>query len=417
VTLQYALSRERGPLFWRLVGASLLALFLAGGIVTAGVAAIVSRDALVASGVGRVVAAAIISLIPVAGVTALIAITDRYEREPWFLLTGAFLWGALVAIPTTMFFEQPVSAISLRVAGGAGVAHALAVAGFQASAAAIVEECCKGAGFVVLLLTLWDQFDNVTDGVLYGAAIGAGFGLVENYVYFALSPRADVQLLFAGRILLGWLGHSTYTGMLGAALGYARERHQRGLVWWGLAVGLVLAIALHALFDFAIFSSRVNSQFHLIAGGTVAAATVVLALAYLPLFIEQSALFAVLRAALAREATVVREYLAAEVVSGYVTPDEYVLVQHATLRARAEWYLLAAGGARHYLTARALYQSVIGLAFRKWHVASGDPPKRGATQPEDVYRERISRLRVALWGQTGGPADPMDAEDTPFIHG
>ena len=53
-------------------------------------------------------------------------------------------------------------------------------------------------------------------------------------------------------------------------------------------------------------------------------------------------------------------------------------------------------GPRVYLIARALFQTETGLAFRKWHVEMGDPPKRGDRQPEDVYRERIVRLRRAL---------------------
>jgi hypothetical protein len=46
--------------------------------------------------------------------------------------------------------------------------------------------------------------------------------------------------------------------------------------------------------------------------------------------------------------------------------------------------------------ARALFQTETGLAFRKWHVEMGDPPKRGDRQPEEVYRERIAHLRRAL---------------------
>src|SRR5262249_48873423 len=100
--------------------------------------------------------------------------------------------------------------------------------------------------------------------------------------------------------------------------------------------------------------------------------------------------------ALGREAEVVRTYLAAEVLDGTVTPDEYVLVQDASLRTTAEHQYGLVYGLHAYFTARALYQVAIGLAFRHWHVAMGDPPKRAPRQPEDAYRARIVKLRRSL---------------------
>jgi hypothetical protein len=50
-------------------------------------------------------------------------------------------------------------------------------------------------------------------------------------------------------------------------------------------------------------------------------------------------------------------------------------------------------GFRQWLRVKALYQTEIGLAFRKWHVSMGDKPKLGYLQPEDAYRQRIQRLR------------------------
>ena len=100
--------------------------------------------------------------------------------------------------------------------------------------------------------------------------------------------------------------------------------------------------------------------------------------------------------ALRREAAIVRTYLAAETLTGVVTPDEYLLTQDARLRSIVEREYGLRFGLRVYLLARALYQTETGLAFRKWHVEMGDPPKRSERQPEDAYRERIPRLRRAL---------------------
>jgi hypothetical protein len=126
------------------------------------------------------------------------------------------------------------------------------------------------------------------------------------------------------------------------------------------------------------------------------AALVAVLLNYLPLFAAQAILWRMLVRALRREEAIVREYLAPEVSAGIVTPDEYVLLQRYKERGRFERRCLLLWGPRAYVTARGLNQTAIGLAFRKWHVALGDRPKPTPRQPEDVYRERIPRLRQRL---------------------
>jgi hypothetical protein len=279
--------------------------------------------------------------------------------------------------------------------------------------AGVTEEAIKGAGLLILLLLLRDEFDNVTDGVIYGVLIGAGFAMVENYVYFSLSSHTDFGFLVVGRVLLGWLGHSTFTAAFGAGLGYAREAHgARGRRYRLLAplLGLLAALLLHILFDFVAFASDVaNHSTALGARGPWIGVTGAL-LDYLPLFAAQLILLAIVVRSLRREAATIREYLADETLSSVVTPDEYILAQDARLRMAAERQYAIAYGGRPWLTARALYQTEIGLAFRKWHVAQGDPPKRGPRQPEDAYRARIVRLRRSLLRQITPLAPGMQAD-------
>jgi RsiW-degrading membrane proteinase PrsW (M82 family) len=402
VTLQYALRGRLGPrVLWTLF-AALALLFAICAALTLGLAALVGRDALALGGAGRVLAAVTIPLIPAIGAAALVWRLDRYEREPPLLLLAAFLWGAVIAIPPVLFIERTLSdALLIPAIGVAGntVAHAVAHALAQALTAGVTEEAIKGAGLLMLLLLLRDEFDNVTDGVVYGVLIGAGFAMVENFVYFALSSHADFGFLVVGRVLLGWLGHSTFTATFGAGLGYAREAHGRpGRRYRILAplLGLLAALFLHTLFDFVAFAAdAANHSAALGASGPWVAIFSAL-LDYLPLFAAQAILLGIVVRSLRRETAVIREYLADETLSGVVTPDEYILTQDARLRSTAERQYAIAYGARPWLTARALYQAEIGLAFRKWHVAQGDPPKRGPRQPEDAYRARIARLRRSL---------------------
>jgi protease PrsW len=73
--------------------------------------------------------------------------------------------------------------------------------------------------------------------------------------------------------------------------------------------------------------------------------------------------------------------------------DEYALLQNSFQRTKEERRILWQSGWKQWLRVRALYQTEIGLAFRKWHVSMGDKPKLGYVQPEDAYRQRIKRLR------------------------
>jgi RsiW-degrading membrane proteinase PrsW (M82 family) len=370
-------------------------------VFSVGAAALIGRDALASAGPGSVFAALALALAPALGAGLLALAIDRYEREPVPLLAAAFLWGALVAIPPVLIVERVVGGALPTLAPGGGIGGIVVHAGVQALNAGVTEEVFKGAGLLLLLLALRDEFDNVTDGILYGLLIGAGFALFENYAYFALSPRGDLTFLLFGRVVLGWLSHSTFTALLGAALGFARERHGRRGRWLAPVLGLVAAIGLHTYFDFVAFAANELARTGMINTSPRLFAAVTLCLAYGPLFVAQTVLLRILLAALRREAAIVRTYLASEVVAGTVTPDEYLLVQDAALRNLAERRVLFDFGPRAYLTARALHQTATGLAVRKWHVALGDLPKAGPRQPEDAYRERIGRLRRSLFRQLG----------------
>jgi RsiW-degrading membrane proteinase PrsW (M82 family) len=407
VTLQYALQGQRYPQLRWLIGAAALVVLTLCGLATLGRAAVAGQNALETGGPARVLVSLAIPLLPALGVTLLIGIFDRYEREPWVTLLGAFAWGAIIAIPPTLVLEHSLGALLESQLPGGGSFSALAYAGGQAAVAGVIEEIVKGAGLVALLIGLRDEFDNVTDGVLYGLLIGAGFAVVENFVYFSLSPSNELPYLVLARIGLGWLSHSAFTALFGAGLGFAREmgrKSQGGVRLLYPLAGLLGAILLHTLFDFVVFAStwlggqsvdgvRPISPFLVML--------LVLVLGYGPVFAAQAALLKVLLAALEREAETVRQYLADELLQGVVLPDEYLIVQDASLRGAAERSILGYGGLRAYLTARAFYQTATGLAFRKWHVAQGDPEKVAARQPEDAYRERLARLRVALSRQLG----------------
>jgi RsiW-degrading membrane proteinase PrsW (M82 family) len=357
-------------------------------------------------GLSNVLAAITIPVIPAVGIIVLINIIDRFEREPWLLRLAAFLWGALIAIPPALLIERTiVDGIATIHFGWLSRTAAEVMKSFLLGAnAGITEEVVKGAGLIILLIALRDEFDNVTDGIIYGALIGAGFAMVENFVYFAQDSSQSLLFLIIGRIVLGWLGHSTFTACLGAGLGYARQTRIRWQKWAMPLLGFGVGVLLHTLFDFVDFqaSAAVHDAPYSDLVATIALIAIIAD--YIPPFIAQGALLYLLMRSLNHESTVIREYLADEVIRGVVTPDEYLLLQRSFRRTRLERYYLFKRGWRTWLAAKALYQTQIGLAFRKWHVSMGDKPKAGRQQPEDAYRERIRQLRQDLIQQSLPPA-------------
>ncbi|HEX8731276.1 MAG TPA: PrsW family glutamic-type intramembrane protease [Ktedonobacterales bacterium] len=402
ITLQFALNGRLNRSAWWALALIAALVFIASAIVTLDIASLAGQVALASGGLRQALTALSIPLAPALGVALVVGLLDRYEREPLLTMLGAFLWGAVIAIPPTLFIERGLNGALIGMLGAHGDSLALLRAAIQASSAGVAEELVKGAGLLVLLLVLRDEFDNVTDGVIYGALIGAGFAMVENFVYFAVTPHAELGTLIVGRVALGWLSHSTFSALVGAGLGYIRETRNRRARWLAPLGGLLGAIILHTYFDFIAFSADAAQTAHSGPAATLASllgprlplATTLAE--YLPLFLTELALLTIALAALRREAAIVRAYLASEVLSGVVTPDEYLLAQDARLRSLVERRYGSGYGPRVYLLARALFQTETGLAFRKWHVEMGDPPKRGDRQPEEVYRERIAHLRRAL---------------------
>ncbi len=394
VTMQFALPQQMGPRTrWLIAGAGLAILFISA-IITIILSSVVGITAFTQSGPTSILEALTIPIIPALGIGLLVNFIDRYEREPWFLRLAAFLWGAVIAIPPASFIENYIDAAIQHALGPA--ASMFMVSFLHGLNAGVTEETIKGLGLLLLFIVLRDEFDNVTDGIVYGALIGAGFAMVENFTYFAQFGKNSLVLLIVGRIVLGWLSHSTFTVCFGAALGYVRHTRVR---WRQILIpllGYLVAVALHTIFDAVDFYASAIA----LASPNNATVTTSALLAiigdYIPPFIAQVIILYILIKALAHEAAVIREFLADEVSRGIVRVDEYALLQNSFQRTKQERRVLYQRGIKQWQLIKALYQTEIGLAFRKWHVNMGDKPKLGYRQPEDAYRQRIHLLRQKL---------------------
>ena len=198
---------------------------------------------------------------------------DRYEREPLWLATVAFFWGALPAVVISLIAELLIGEPFITTPGtlvGDVVSGSLV--------APIVEELAKGAALFAIFWWKRQEFDNVLDGIIYGALVGFGFAMTENLLYFIGSYAEGgfgslTVIIFLRSILFG-LNHAFYTSLIGIGLGMARNKRAfLARVLW-CAVGLMAAIFAHALHNLGASLAAVNIATFLlslmVAGGGLA---------------------------------------------------------------------------------------------------------------------------------------------------
>jgi RsiW-degrading membrane proteinase PrsW (M82 family)/pSer/pThr/pTyr-binding forkhead associated (FHA) protein len=389
VTMQFALSQGVGKRMRWVIGGIGLAILTISVIVTLIVSGLIGIATLTEKGTSSIVVALTVPLIPALAIVLLANFIDRFEREPWFLRLAAFLWGAIIAVPPSRVIEAFGGTMIQNWLGDINNPLGSLLLGLNAG---IPEEAFKGLGILIMYWLLRDEFDNVTDGIVYGALIGAGFALVENFGYFAENTKDFFWVLIIGRVVLGWLSHSTFTICFGVALGYIRHTRIR---WQQIVIpvaGYLVAVLFHSAFDFVDWFAN-----GLVINETdTTIVTVILFANYIPPFLAQVAILYFLMKSLAHEAAIIREFLASEVSSGVVRVEEYALLQNSFQRTKEERRVLWRYGIKQWLRVKSLYQTEIGLAFRKWHVSMGDKPKQGDVQPEEAYRQRIKRLRQEI---------------------
>ena len=170
---------------------------------------------------------------------------DKYEPEPIKLIAASYLWGA-------------VAAIILSIAGSFVFIMFLEITGVQESTALhsiivapLVEETAK-ALFLFVIITKKD-FDNITDGLVYGAAIGLGFGMTENIFYYLTYGTTLDYWLFLVFVRSGFSAvmHAVATAIVGAFFGmakYAYYRHRFILPIFGLAI----ASFIHFMWNYSV---------------------------------------------------------------------------------------------------------------------------------------------------------------------
>jgi len=315
-------------------------------------------------------------------VVALVWWVDRYDREPLHLVVMVFLWGASAAPLISVTLLSVID----RLPGG----FELTTAGTMIRlglVTPIIEELAKGVA-VVLVVVLSSKFDNPTDGVVYGTAVGLGFAVSENVFYgisagVHLYSAGGILVLVGGRTLLSAGVHAVSSAAFGGALGHAvMSGKLPAKISWA-ASGLLAAIVLHGSWNLSLLWFGPVGE-----GGAPRLWLAALPVLYL-VYIMALALV------LHSEHRILRRQLGDEVKLGLVPSWVLDVIPFYRRRIRANWW---PSRSERTVISRLLTR----LAFRK-HAIRNLPPSEAAIASLEVVKLR-QRLRDIL--------DPEDPEPT-----
>ncbi len=319
---------------------------------------------------------------------------DRYEQEPLRAIAYAFSWGATGAVLFSVVAEGVFAGITTAAAGEDAAGALTLIVG-----APLIEESFKGLALLILLRTYRHELNSVLDGLVYGAVIGIGFAMTENIGYFIQARQEDgiggLGELFIIRAVINGFGHAMYTGVIGAAVGWARSQHQRGQLRYVVPVlGYCAGVLLHMFWNGGVvILAR--------AMGEDVSIWLVL-LVEVPIFVlpPLAILYLIARRGAATELQVLRHQLRGEVALGVISEGEYEeLIDHdqrqRKLRAarQVSW--------RRWRLQRSFYEAVGDLAYLSHHQREGERATESTLRAMAISRHRVARARNAL---AGGPS-------------
>lgn len=329
------------------------------------------------------VSAVLLGAIPTLVYLAILNAIDRYEKEPWTILLACLGGGAIVAPLLTVGILAVVGRppqLTPSLAPGAGGADPLV---------GVIQELVKGMVLIVLIRFVRSEFDDALDGIVYGAAVGAGFAATETIVYAAGGTTGLASGTIA-TLLLSGLNHAFYGAVLGAILGAARRLPTDGLAAVAAIYGLLTAGLLHALHDAlpAILARGLDRPDAVLGLGTRLLTELVNVLGLATLAVA-------VWFAWRREARVVREELREEVAAGVVSAADYEALPSTRRRLAGQLALARRGGVGRARLLRRLYAQEGELAFHKLRLATRRHHRPDPARTTEL-RDEIARLRAAL---------------------
>jgi len=260
------------------------------------------------------------SLLPMIFFTLIVWWLDRYEREPFGWVLSMFLAGAVVIPLAVGFVHPPVMKLAVWFWPSAGDSLWLAIL-----LAAFIEEIAKA----LPLFAFWRNanFDNGTDGIVYGATVGFGFGMTENILYFFATyvqagPMAMVDSIVIRTLFTATL-HALTTGIIGYFLGRIKFNRNHPLVC--LLTGFGLAIGLHLGWNILFHYAESTGQAHLF----------LILLGIFPILFFT--LLVLMQFSLREESDIIRRELSEEALFGHVPSSFLAILPYYLRRSARGW--------------------------------------------------------------------------------
>ncbi len=180
-----------------------------------------------------------VAVLPALGLIWLFRRWDKKRPEPPGMIRNAMIFGAISCIPAALIEILLMGVLGDRVVHAqGGFVNGVVVA-------AMTEEAMKLA-VVLLFFYRRAEFNETMDGILYTAAASLGFALLENVLY-----AGGNLIVGLARAISAVPLHATCSGLMGYYIGAAKMRGNAGP---RIALGYLIAVAIHGVYDWAVFS-------------------------------------------------------------------------------------------------------------------------------------------------------------------
>ncbi len=311
------------------------------------------------------ISSAIAAIIPMMIYLVIIWKFDRYDREPFGLVLQNYLWGAVGAIFFAIIGSNIIAdALTFFISSKSLLDRTETI-----MVAPFIEEITKG---LFLLITFSNKkFDNITDGIVYGGAIGLGFGMTENFLYFiaygtTLSEWLTIVII---RTLFSGIMHCVATATFGAFLGYAKFKNIFYKTVFPV-IGIVIAMFVHFAWNFSVsFES-----------------TTILGFVFM--FFTVIIFMIIFSVAILNEKKIIYQELLEEVINGLI-PVEHLEILNSSRRNKLGWV---------DERIRKLYiRAATTLAFRKMELKNSFGSSREFYEKDvEYYRLFIQNLLTQI---------------------
>ncbi|MCL4550243.1 MAG: PrsW family intramembrane metalloprotease [Bacteroidetes bacterium] len=284
---------------------------------------------------------------------------DKYDREPFTAVMIHFFWGSFGAVILALIGTSILNTASSPLTNSNQNSF-LQIILF----APLSEEFAKGV-FLIYTVNKKD-FDNITDGLVYGCAIGLGFGMTENFIYFITYGNSLTSWFYIViiRSLFSAVMHAIATGTFGAFLGLAKFSSSWVKIVLPLA-GLITAMFIHFMWNYSVsFES-----------------TYLLGMIFIFLCIQF--FFFVFKLSIENEKKIIQRELSEEIELGFI-PDAHLNILSGLKRFKSGW--IDESIRKQYTKA------AVRLAFSKNQL------KKAKDYRKTYYESEIEKNRVLIRG-------------------